>query len=344
MRLKDLGEFGLIGRIEKLFPPAASDVLRGIGDDCAVVSPGEECLLLTTDALVEGIHFRLSWTSPQALGRKSIAVNVSDIVAMGGVPSYALLSLGIPPSTSVPFLEEFLGGVREMADFCGVTLVGGDTTSSPSGLMISVTLVGRAPKEDLLFRSGAGPGDQLLVSGPLGESRAGMELLKRGVGIDDPALQGLLDWHRNPTPAFPLGCLIGEARLASAMIDISDGLSQDLGHMCTRSGVGAIVEESSLPVSAAARRAAALLGEDPIAWALGGGEDYRLLVAVPAPNVELLQKQILQKGCGPLLLIGEITREPELRFRSNDGALRALPVTGYDHFPREADFPSEAPK
>src|SRR3972149_2379867 len=176
MRLEDLGEFGLIDRIEKLFLPGASDVLQGIGDDCAVLDQGDHCLLRTTDALVEGVHFRLAWTSPKALGRKSIAVNVSDIVAMGGTPQYALLSLGIPPATSVHFLEEFLAGVREMSDLCGVTLVGGDT------------------------------------------------------------------------PAFPVGTLIGQAVLATAMIDVSDGLSQGLGHVCTLSGVGAILVESLIPI------------------------------------------------------------------------------------------------
>ena len=343
MRLEDLGEFGLIDRIEKLFLPGASDVLQGIGDDCAVLDQGDHCLLLTTDALVEGVHFRLEWTSPKALGRKSIAVNVSDIVAMGGIPQYALLSLGIPFTTSVHFLEEFLTGVREMSDLCGVTLVGGDTTSSPAGLLISVTLTGKAGKEDLLFRSGARPGDQLLVSGPLGESRAGMELLRRGVPTDDPALQCLLDWHRDPTPAFPLGTLIGKAHLASAMIDVSDGLSQDLGHVCTRSGVGAILVESLIPISPALGRAATLLKEDPASWALGGGEDYRLLVVVPAPNVELLQNQILQADSNPLLVIGEITQEPGLKIRSSDGEVRELPVSGYDHFSRGPDSFSKMP-
>lgn len=333
--IEDLGEFGLIGRIEQMFSATGPEILQGIGDDCAILDRGDSCLLLTSDLLVEGVHFQRQWTSPRALGKKALAVNVSDVAAMGGTPTYALLSLGIPRETPVSFLEEFLDGMRERALSCGVSLVGGDTVSTPSGLLISVTLLGRALRADLLYRSGAHSGDRILVSGPLGESRAGLELLRRGVPEKDPDLQPLFRWHRDPVPAFPVGAVIGGAREASAMIDLSDGLSQDLGHLCDRSGVGAVVEEDLLPISSATCKAAELLGEDPLLWVLSGGEDYRLLVAVPGPRVDSLQKQIRRAGCDPLVMIGELVEQRGLQLRSKGGKTKPLAPGGFNHFSPE---------
>lgn len=337
MRIEDLGEFGLISRIERIFSTGGAGVLQGIGDDCAVLDRGDSCLLWTSDLLVEGAHFRLEWTSPRALGRKSLAVNESDIAAMGGTPTYALLSLGIPGKTPVAFLEEFLQGFQERAQSCGVVLVGGDTVACSSGLLISVTLLGEAAREDLLYRSGARPGDRILVSGALGESRAGLELLRRAVPEQDADLQPLFDWHRDPVPALPLGPVIGKARQASAMIDVSDGLAQDLGHLCERSGVGAVVEETLLPISPQTRKAAGLVGADPLEWALRGGEDYRLLVGVPASRVEVLQAEIRRAGCAPLVPIGEFVAERRVRLRTRGGVEKELSPGGFDHFLRSGE-------
>ena len=292
--LAALGEFGLIDLIRRRTAHRSPGTVLGIGDDAAVLAvPEGRRLLVTTDMLLEGVHFQRRWGCARELGRKALAVNVSDIAAMGGYPLYALLGLGIPPDgPTLHELEALLLGMEEEAATYGVTLVGGDTCGSQSGLVLSVTLMGMAPNGPALRRSGARPGDGLWVTGMLGGSAAGLAALEMGFrpGEDwpadlhrpawlgsgeDAAIQSALTAHLTPTPRLGAGqALVGSA---TAMIDVSDGVASDVGHLCTESGVAARVQAGQIPVHPGALVMARLAGRDPLDLALRGGEDYELL-------------------------------------------------------------------
>jgi thiamine-monophosphate kinase len=330
--LAELGERGLIARLRHRLPTPDADVLVGIGDDAAAIRWGEGTLLLTTDTLLEGVHFRRSTATLRDIGAKAIAVNVSDIAAMGGEPRYALLALALPPSLGVTDVDELYAGIQDMASRHGVTVVGGDTCAAPGGVVLSVTLVGRvigAP----LRRSGARPGDAILVTGTLGASAAGLALLERGPGGLAPAVvDAVVRPHRVPTPRVAESALIRASGWATAMIDLSDGLATDLGHIATESGVGARVDVDALPVSEATRAAASALGADPLGWALSGGEDYELLFTATAERATDLARQVADATSTPVHRIGEVRPPGEgVRFLDRRGQPR--PVTpGFDHF------------
>jgi thiamine-monophosphate kinase len=273
MKLSRLGEFGLIERLRRKTPQARG-VRLGIGDDAAWVQTGSGSCLLTADLLIEGVHFDLKWTSLYALGYKTLAVNMSDVAAMGGTPAYLILSLGIPATFDSQDVEQLYQGVRSLAVRTGVALVGGDTSVAKS-LFISACLVGQAPYRPIT-RNGAKIGDDIYVTGTLGDSALGLKLLRQ----KSPKLKTkraakfLLSRHHFPTARVPIGTALAKEKFARAMIDISDGLIQDLGHICKASRIGAIVEEARLPLSSAYR---SLAGSDGTRHALAGGEDYELL-------------------------------------------------------------------
>jgi thiamine-monophosphate kinase len=330
--LAALGERGLIARLRRRLPPPGPEVLLGIGDDAAAVTWGGEILLLTTDTLLEGVHFRRSTATLRDIGAKAIAVNVSDIAAMGGEPRYALLALALPPGLAVTELDELYAGVHDMARQHGVTLVGGDTCAAPGGVVLSVTLVGRVDGAPLR-RSGARPGDAILVSGALGASAAGLAVLERGPGtLPAAVVEPVVRAHRVPTPRVAESQLIRASGWATAMIDLSDGLVTDLGHVAAESCVGARVDVDAIPMSEATRAVARALGVDPLAWALSGGEDYELLFTAAADRAGDLARAVTDRTGTPVHRIGEVRPLREgVRFLHRDG--RPRPVEpGFDHF------------
>ncbi len=326
MRLADLGEFGFIGRVAAK-AAVAPGVVLGIGDDTAVTSPTPGMhTLATADLLAEGVHFNLEWIDPYTLGRKSLAVNLSDMAAMGGIPRHAILSLAVPAQMSVEFLDSFMAGFIDQAARFGVSLIGGDTSASLGGLFINVTLMGEQYPQKVITRGGARAGDLICVSGTLGDSALGLEMLRSG-----RAPWGSLRRHLDPEPRVGLGLALAEAAIPTAMIDISDGLVADLGHIMRLSACGGRVELSSLPLSSEYRESLAGYAADPYRLTLGGGEDYELLFTLPAARVE--EARILGEANGVAIsVIGSVVAEPGITLLGEDGLSYEAPKRGYDHF------------
>jgi thiamine-monophosphate kinase len=333
MRLQEVGEFGFVDRLSQRVV-AHHGVQLGIGDDCAVTdAPVSGRTLTTTDLLVEGIHFDLSYTDPASLGYKSLAVNLSDIAAMGGVPRHVLLGLAVPPTIDVEFLDAFTDSFIALADQHAVTLIGGDTCASLAGLMVSVTLVGEQVPDRILTRGAAQPGDLIVVSGTVGDSALGLELLQgRLLTVDDAeAVRFCINRHLRPMPRVALGQLLANTGMVRAMIDLSDGILADLGHILTASNVGASLEAAQLPISSAYRTLAARTLGNFSELALTGGEDYELLFTIPQEReADLLRIQASAEV--PLTVIGSITAETELQILDSAGRALQFPRSGYNHF------------
>lgn len=332
MKLSDLGEFGLISQIEKAFRKKSLRAPLGIGDDAAAlfVSPGKT-LLATTDMLLEGVHFDLAYTDYYSLGWKSAAVNLSDIAAMGGVPRFCLTALGIPEGITVEQINEFYKGFQALARKHKVDLVGGDTCSSEIDLVISVTVLGEVEKKRMLTRAGAKPGDRIFVTGTLGDAAAGLEILgSRGQGPggrgDGAGPKKLTGKHLKPIPRVEIGRKIALSGCATAMIDVSDGLSSDLAHICEQSGVGADVYADKIPLSKEIKAAAMQLKTIPLHYALSGGEDYELLFTIASSKLKKFKALRI-----PAREIGVITRG-EIDIIHEGGERRRLEPTGYNHF------------
>jgi len=337
-RVSDLGEFALIARLQEelsdqrealAMQPAGSRLLLGIGDDAAVWASTAPARIATTDTLVEGVHFPpgVPWSD---LGWKSLAINVSDVAAMGGTPEYALITLALPGEFLVEDVVDFYRGLAEAGRHFGVVVAGGDVVRA-SQFVVTVALSGRASVTDdgtplLLRRDGARPGDAIAISGHLGDSAGGLRLLTSSVDCPPEAAERLRRAHLRPDPPVELGRAAVAAGLRCA-IDISDGLAQDLGHVCELSGLGATVHADRLPVSDHLRRA---FPEETTALAATGGEDYELLLTGSAQTLEDLRRQVDV----PLTLIGEMV-EPtphEPRFLDSNGQQIALAEAGWDHF------------
>jgi thiamine-monophosphate kinase len=325
--LSSLGEFGFIDRITARVS-AGTGVVTGIGDDAAVtgLTPGMQ-LLTSTDMLLEDVHFRHSWHDPYRLGRKSLAASISDIASMGGIPRWSLLSLAIPANTPLEFLDEFTRGYLAMAAEHGVVLIGGDTCSSKHGLAISVTIMGEQLPDRILRRSGARPGDDIWATGTLGDAAMGLSLAEKGVEGDEFLLSRLLD----PTPRTTVGLALAESGLVSAMIDVSDGILADFGHIAEMSGVGGIIRLDDLPLSPQFRAAAAGFPVFPHALALSGGEDYELCFTVhPADREKIIA---IMKKCGvEAAPVGIVTSSPEVIVHDAAGAPYHPSNQGFNHF------------
>ena len=271
-------EWDLINALSREFGPAPAGVILCIGDDCAAIEiPGPDYLLWTVDTLVEGVHFDLAYTSLAQLGWKSLTVNLSDIAAMGGDPGPALLSLGWPPDRDRREALAFAAGLAQAAREYGVAVIGGDTVASPGGLIVTVTLTGRVPADQMLRRAGAKVGDLIFVTGPLGEAAAGLKILRQGLELPQDLKEALTEAQLRPRPQLRAGRLLAQEGLATALIDTSDGIATDLYHICRASGVGARIPAAAVPVSPRVTAAAPHLGCDPLDLALFGGEDYLLL-------------------------------------------------------------------
>jgi len=326
--LSSLGEFGLIERLRRRLGPPPPELALGIGDDCAALQlPPDRQLLVTCDLLLEGVHFRRDWTDLQRLGRKCVAVNLSDIAAMGGEPRQLVLGLGLPEDLTLEEFDQFLDGFCEAAAAYGVTVIGGDTCRAQQFLTVSVTAFGSIAPGRLLRRSGARPGDLLLVSGTLGDSALALRQLQRGAAAEP----WLLERHFDPTPRVALGQALAACGAVRAMIDLSDGLLADLGHLLEQSGVGARVEAAALPLSAPFES----LAGDPderLELALAGGEDYELLLAVRPDRLPLVQAAAQQVGV-PLTVIGEVLPLVDgLQLLAADGRRLAPAHRGFNHF------------
>ncbi len=330
MEWKDIGEFGFIERIKAGTLVRPETVIKGIGDDCAVVrSASDRVTLLTTDMLVGGVHFQLKDMPPYKLGRKSIAVNLSDIAAMGGTPQEALISIAIPDTVPVEALDAIYEGMKSMTREFGVNLLGGDTTASRQHLVINAVLVGEAREEEVLYRSGAEPGDVIFLTGPVGASAAGLDCLLAGRSF--AGRDALLDAHFDPYPHVRAGRIIAGLRAAHAMVDISDGLAGDLGHICAESRVGAVIEEARIPTTDLFRAYCERFGVDALRLAIHVGEDYVLLATAPAKAAAALGKALQEGGCA-FHRIGEIVHEPGIRLRARDGTTREIEPAGWNHF------------
>jgi thiamine-monophosphate kinase len=327
MKLSRLGEFGLIERIRRS-APGGRGVRIGIGDDAAWVSHASGSSLVTADLLIEGIHFDLKRTSLFALGHKSLAVNLSDIAAMGGIPAYAILSLGIPGNLDSKLIDEFYRGFNALAKQCTVALIGGDTNVAKS-LIVSVCVIGHPPPKPVC-RSGAKIGDDIYVTGTLGDSALGLKLLRQQRrGAKRSSIAQLLARHHQPTPRLAAGALLARRRLATAMIDVSDGLLQDLGHICAASNTGAVIWNERLPLSPAYRE---LAGKATTVWALSGGEDYELLFcARPRHRARIEKLQALAQV--KITRIGScVPADRRITVLDRGGKPLALRIKGHDHF------------
>ncbi len=326
-------EFALIARLTRGLP-GRDDVLLGVGDDAAILDVGNagEVLVATCDAQVEGTHFRLDRATPQEIGRRALAVNASDIAAMGAQPRFALVSLLVPPALKADLLEGIYAGLREECERYGVALVGGNVARNPERLVLDVTLLGMGERDHLLRRSGAQPGDVVCVTGTVGSAAAGLRLL------DDAALLArivpeisapLLTAQRTPVARVTAGHWLAHHG-ATAAIDISDGLAADLAHLCRASGVGVVVNMATLPIRDETRVVADSIGCSADDLALNGGEDYELLFTVRSEQAARVAAELPAATGTPVTAIGTIQAETGL-WRDDGGTLSPLAPQGWDH-------------
>ena len=325
-------ENNIIELLRKRYPGRNSFVKKGIGDDGAVVRPGpaNEYWVITTDALLEGIDFRREWTTPYRLGRKSIAVNLSDLAAMGARPRFFTVSLALPAGISRRWILEFYKGMTAPEHSRGAQLIGGDLSSSESGILISVTAVGESQNRKILYRSGGRAGDLLYVTGILGRSAAGLQLLRSGgaKSRSHPKQQALRA-HLMPEPRCETGLWLAQSGLVRCMMDLSDGLSVDLPRLCKASGVGAEIRPADLPIFPESSS----WDCDPVKLALHGGEDFELVFSVPKSKSRLLEKTYPSKF-PEITNIGRLTGSIQRIWMLELGKKRRLPEQGYDHFRR----------
>lgn len=331
----DLGERRLIERIRQRFSGAEDALLIGIGDDAAVSFPVRGALeVLTTDSLVEGVHFDLAYSTFSDVGFKALAVNASDIAAMGGTPRLALLSLMLPEHMATEDVDALLDGFAEMASAARITLAGGNVTRSPGPLVVDVSLMGSVKPRRILTRSGGRPGHALYVTGSIGAAAAGLGWLRgRPQGTREPEtpdLKECVDRHRRPVPRLRIGAVAGRTRAASACMDLSDGLADAVRQVAEQSESGARLDADAVPVHRGAAAWFAAQGLDPVAAAMAGGDDYELLFAVP-PRFKGRLRNLMRQAQGvPITRIGELTAGRELVVVGG-GRSEPLP-SGFSHF------------
>ena len=331
------GEFDFIRALRER--AVSSSSVTGIGDDAAVVqsAAGKETVV-TTDLLIEDVDFRRTTIPPHLLGHKALAVSLSDIAAMGARPRWSLLSIGVPGDVwQTDFVDRLYSGLLELADRYDVQLIGGDTSRSEEKIVIDSIVLGECAKGRAIKRSGAKPGDQIFVTGSLGAAAAGLRLVERGAHLaqqdidedDSQKLDHVLLRQLRPEPRVGWGIVLGEESLATSMIDISDGLSSDLNHLCEASGVGALIESSLLPID---RQVTDLCGRralDPLQLALHGGEDFELLFTVKPGDISRLPRRV---DGAPITRIGEIRADNEGVRISEGSRIWELNPGGWKHF------------
>ena len=335
--VNELGEFGLIDLLTNDAVLKQPTSIKGVGDDAAVIDSGDGFILVSTDMLVEGIHFDLAYSPLKHVGYKSVIVNLSDIYAMNGVPTQITMSIAISNRFSVEALEELYKGIHLACNIYNVDLVGGDTTSSNRGLIISVTAIGTAQKGRVSYRSGARPGDAVCVTGHLGAAYLGLQILEREkkIYLEHPDLQPQLEEHE-----MLIGRLLKpEARrdaiayfeqkgiVPTSMIDVSDGLSSEAMHICRQSGVGMIVEEGKVPIHPQTENLAIDFKINPITCALHGGEDYELMFTVSDNDLEDIRYM------DDVYIVGEVRHAHEgVKLLTTGGRMVDMPAQGWNHF------------
>ncbi|RMG84245.1 MAG: thiamine-phosphate kinase [Bacteroidetes bacterium] len=335
--VNELGEFGLIDHLTRNFPLRNASSVKGIGDDAAVIENGNFLTVVSTDMLVEGIHFDLMYTPLKHLGYKSVVVNLSDIYAMNARPKQITVSIALSNRFSVEALDEIYDGIRTACERYRVDLVGGDTTSCPKGLVISVTAVGQGEKDKLTYRNGAKVGDLICVTGDLGAAYLGLQILEREkqLYLSNPGIQPDLgeqkylvgrqlkpEARRDIIEAFAKNDLV-----PTAMIDVSDGLASEIFHICRQSDTGALIEESGVPIHPDAQFQAIGFNLDPITCALSGGEDYELLFTINPKDVDKI------KYLPDIYIAGEIVpKEDGIMLHTKGGNLHKITAQGWQHF------------
>lgn len=324
-----INELSALRLIEEQFENASECVEVGIGDDAAAVNiePGR-VLLATTDCQVEDVHFTKSLISPKALARKAVAVSVSDIGAMGGIPKFLLASLGFPGGEDESLIDELIKGFRASEEEFGVRLIGGNLSTSDK-LFLDVTALGEVEPENIVRRSGAAPGDLIFVSGTLGDSALGMSAL--GKGDESEAGAYLINRHITPMPRLDLGRHLAEKKLATSMIDVSDGLLLDLERITVNQGTGAEIEIGKMPVSREYDELVSAYSEERYEYALSGGEDYELLFTTSPGNRREVESVSEMLGL-QITEIGRVTKEPELRVIDERGEEISQKRRGFVHF------------
>jgi thiamine-monophosphate kinase len=332
-----LGEFGLIEHLTSLFENKSDTTLKGVGDDAAVIKSGEKCLLISTDLLLEGIHFDLSYYPLKHLGYKAVTVNVSDIYAMNATPKQITVSIGMSSKFSLEAIEEIYAGIKSACEFYEVDLIGGDTSASKQGLVLSITAIGEAEEKNIVYRKGAKDGDLLCVTGDLGGAYVGLQVLEREkrVFLADPNAQPDLDGHD-----YIIGRqLKPEARkdvieffkkadlLPTSMIDISDGLSSEIFHLCSQSEIGMTVYEDKIPIDPTTYNMAREFDFDPTMTTMNGGEDYELLFTIDQKDYDKV------KNDTNITIIGHcVPRGEGIHMISKSGNKHPLKAQGWKAF------------
>jgi len=338
------GETALLALIERGLkgvpdPSPSSTPIKvpvGFGDDAALLAIEEGFqVLVSTDLLIEDVHFRNCYVSPEQLGYKALAVNMSDIAAMGGTPSRALIGLALPPSTPISFVERLYEGMISTGKEYGVSIVGGDTVRSPGPVMLAITMIGAVEDANVLCRGGARPGERIMVTGELGGAMLGLELLETGDGKSNSAMMQDIPFTRflHPVPRVREASIIARDHLATAMIDLSDSLSQDLIHLCKASHAGARIEKRLLPIDAAVLHFVSGKGTDPFRYALSGGEDYELLFTVRPEDVQQVIDRVHTETGTRVCDIGVMCPEDEgITLIDESGKESSLSPIGFEHF------------
>jgi thiamine-monophosphate kinase len=335
--ISELGEFALIDHLNESIKIKNASTLKGIGDDAAVIDSGEMVKVVTTDLLLEGVHFDLSYAPLHHVGFKAVAVNVSDVAAMNAIPKQITVSIALSNRFSVEAVDALYAGINAAAEHSGVDVIGGDTTASHSGLVISITAIGEAKKEQISYRSGAKVNDIICVTGDLGAALVGLQILEREkqVFIANPDMKPQLEKFtyvtgRQLKPDARMDIIhemLDLEIVPSSMIDISDGLASELFHICKSSGVGVTIYEDKLPIDKQTFDTAVELGLDPITCVLNGGEDYELLFTIDQKDYEKLEKH------PDIHFIGHVTKAEEGKYLvTKSGTTAQLKAQGWKHF------------
>jgi thiamine-monophosphate kinase len=333
MTLKEIGEFGFIKKISRGCLIRPDNIIKAIGDDAAAFTTAPDQLsLITTDLLVERVHFLRAAISGFDLGYKSLAVNLSDIAAMGGTAREAFVSIAIPDDCQLDYLEAIYSGIKDLATGFDVNVLGGDTTRSKKDLIINIVVQGIVTKEELLCRDAARPGDVIFSTGFLGDSKAGLYLILNEVAADSKKLAALLMAHRVPQPHLRQGRFLARQTGVHAAIDTSDGLSSDLAHIAEESRVGARLYVQKIPISPNLKDFCTRFDFDPIDYALSGGEDYTLLCTIAPQHAAKIASAFEKEFKHPLFAVGEITAKKQIQIVYPDGETIPLIPTGWDHF------------
>lgn len=334
MTVTDLGEHALLARILGRLPRPGADILVGPGDDAAVIAQGGRTrLVVTTDALVEHVHFSRTWSRAEDIGHKALAVNLSDLAAMGATPRWALVSLALPGDMAVAEVEALVDGLASQARSHGVSIAGGNITRSPGGLIVDVTAGGDVAPRKWLTRGGGRAGDELWLSGQIGGGRAGLEMCRHAIdgrAGEAPGISSCVDRYRRPRARVRLGVAVARQRAARAAMDLSDGLADAVRQLAAASRCGARIDAATLPIDAGAHDWWTQRSADPVAEAVMGGDDYELLLAVPprwAGRLRNVRRQVREAA---LTRIGVLTREPDL-WLEREGRRTRWPE-GFEHF------------